>query len=374
MDDIVVANRPQSELFALSSHPSRSHSDSLSVLRSKLDCHPNDDRLIEAFAETLLSAGRLDESLVYANRLESLRPDASVTHLLAAKIYQAKGMSSQVEKCLTKAVAAEPADHLAYFTLATHYETLRKYEQALPCFLRVVELKPDHSEALFQIGTIHRRWADYRRAREYFTRAQKATQPTAKIANAIGATFAEQQRFAQAITEFQRAVELAPDWIEAKINLAVAHLQNQQGEKSLEILEALSQRAPMHKGVPVTLAKVYLDQKKFDRVIAVCEQLKDDNEHAITVLALRGRVHHLCRQHALAVEYYTLSLKGDPHQPDTLYHLAEVLAEEKNVEGAIQTLRKVISLDPVRDQAFQLLGRLLLSQGTSGQRRRGGTD
>ncbi len=371
MDDVVVANRPQSELFARIPSQSSSTTDRLSALRSELDCHPNDGRLIEAFAETLLSAGRLDESLVYANRLKSLRPDVSAPHLLAAKIYQAKGMSSQVEKCLMNAVAAEPADHLANFTLATHYEKLKKFEQALACFLRVVELKPDHSEAFFQIGTIHRRWGDLRRAREYFTQAQTTARPTAKIANAIGATFAEQQRFEQAIPEFQRAVELAPDWVETKINLAVAHLQNQQGAKALEMLEALSQQAPMHKGVQIALAKPYLDQKKLDRVIAVCEQFKDNNEHAVTILAIRGRVHHLCRQHAQAVDYYTLSLKGDPHQPDTLFYLAELLTEEKNVDGAIQTLRKVISLDPTRDQAFQLLGRLLLSQGTSGQRRRG---
>ncbi|GAB6165888.1 hypothetical protein JCM19992_18880 [Thermostilla marina] len=134
-----------------------------------------------------------------------------------------------------------------------------------------------------------------------------------------GCALLEQYRYADAVAEFEKVLEAAPDWIAARYNLALALLntQEQQGAK-----ESLARAAA-----------------EFQNVL----DLDPANLHAWFGL---GMYYEHVGDHENAIRCFEKVAQADPEDPHAAFKYAEALASVGKNDEARTWFEKAVSLDP----------------------------
>lgn len=134
-----------------------------------------------------------------------------------------------------------------------------------------------------------------------------------------GAASMEQYQYSDAVTAFEKAVELAPDWRAARFNLGLAHLNLQEksgGRDHLDIARDI-----------------------FEGL------LKTDSENLHARFCL-GMYHQHQGANDKALEQFEAVYRQDPKDPHVAYKYAEVLIAVGRSEEGTDVLEKVLELDP----------------------------
>ena len=147
--------------------------------------------------------------------------------------------------------------------------------------------------------------------------------------NNLGRALADRGEPEQALEQFQRAVEIRPDYVQARYNLG--NLLMQQGRLT-EAEQQLRQVVEQQAGV----ARPHSD-------LGNC-------------LLRQGR-------YSEAEEEYQKALKIDPLFADAHYNLAVALHHQGHVDEAAEHYRRATTLDPTNAAAYNNWGVLLESQG-----------
>ena len=167
----------------------------------------------------------------------------------------------------------------------------------------------------------------------------------------------------RAVAEFARAVQLAPDNVPSRLNLASVYLDLKQPDKAVPHLRAVAAREPNNVGVQFTLARALLSQRKLDEALPFLRrtvQLAPREREARVILA---------------------QVLFDKKQPQDAYKQWASLAQEnpKDIEAQMQAaalandvlkqpvqaqkwLRRAVAAAPREPQPALMLGQVLLSQ------------
>ena len=208
-----------------------------------------------ALGHTLVSnAERPDEAFPRARAaaVEALKIDDSLAeaHVALAAVYTHWDLKfDAAERELRKAIALDPNDVLAHRRYARLLDTLRRYDEAVAEIRRAQDLNPlsawDHLIAARMLG-------DAGRSEEGFLECRKATEiePDSDHSE-LGFLFLRTNRFAEAVTEYERASSASPDDPEALADLGFALAaagRKPDAEAILLRLEALvaKRAAPAH--------------------------------------------------------------------------------------------------------------------------------
>ena len=126
------------------------------------------------------------------------------------------------EAALDKALTLNPGDPNAESLLGWAQMGQGKLDAALAILQQVLDRVPDHALAMTSVGYIHLRRKNFELATEYLTRAIAFDSDRKAMLYAhyyLGLVRFEQARFAEAIGELLRAIELGPNLIEARFEL-----------------------------------------------------------------------------------------------------------------------------------------------------------
>jgi Flp pilus assembly protein TadD len=147
--------------------------------------------------------------------------------------------------------------------------------------------------------------------------------------NTLAAIFDRQGRREVAARAYARALRLAPDMLEARIN--AAHLQVRMGrrQEGLRALETIVARHPRNGGALYALA------------------------HAVHALSQQGQRDQTDR----AVDLLRRARASDPTSPVIHYLLGKIEAERGNAEEAAAAMRAFLRLWPDEDDAFAVAAR-----------------
>lgn len=115
--------------------------------------------------------------------------------------------------------------------------------QAQSLFRQVLSIDPGDAQANIHLGVMEMWARDFKKSREYFERAQRREPGNPLILNNLGFSILEDGNPAEAILFFEKALEIDPEHIEARINFARALLGVDQRDRALaEAKQAVGNR------------------------------------------------------------------------------------------------------------------------------------
>jgi tetratricopeptide (TPR) repeat protein len=164
-----------------------------------------------------------------------------------------------------------------------------------------------------------------------------------------GTIFEQLANYQQALADYRKAVENAPDDREARLALATGLARSRQPAEAAEHFESLLARDPDDAEALLGLADCRIEQGQPEETAALADRVLVKSPHSARALYLRGRAARELHEAAAAESWLAEAVRQAPDDPEPLYQLTLVLrGQGKDTEADRLTTR----LEQVRrDQA-----------------------
>ena len=205
--------------------------------------------------------------------------------------------------------------------------------------------------------------AYWRNSESLWTRALACTSDNCIGHYNYGITVLKLGRVDEAITNFQQALRIKPNYWEAHNNLGSALLQKGWVDEAIDQYQVALQINPDCEEACYSLGNALLQKGRVDEAVVQYEkalQINPDDADACyglgNALLQKGQVDE-------AIAQYQKSLHLNPAAADSSYNLANALLKKGRVDEAIAQYEKTLDIKPDYVEAHSNLGSSLLQKG-----------
>jgi tetratricopeptide (TPR) repeat protein len=140
-------------------------------------------------------------------------PESSTANALMGVVYMDLGMDDKAVEYLEKAVRILPYDYMSRNNLGIVYGRLDEPEKALKEFATAIGLRPDDDTIKINLSLFYQRQKEYKKGEEVLKYLQTKNPQNANLHYRLGLIYKDAGRYEEAVSEFLRSVELAPNII-----------------------------------------------------------------------------------------------------------------------------------------------------------------
>ena len=161
-----------------------------------------------------------------------------------------------------------------------------------------------------------------------------------------GEALMKEEKWKEAIEQFQIAHSALPDNMQLKQVLAQAHYRAGDLPKAISLLEEVSAADPANTGTALLLVNVYLENSQLDNARTLLAMLPDDAITDPTIYTNIGILFLNKQKPADAHNYFDKAIALDGDRPEVYYYRALASIQVNNRTAAKTDLLKVIELAP----------------------------
>jgi tetratricopeptide (TPR) repeat protein len=325
------------------------HEDAAAHFRAALRIDPSYGPARLRLAESLLALQQLDEAGELYESVIEANPDIAEAHYGLGRVLAAKGDTAASVKPLERACELGPQYGAAHYALALAYRDLgesEKAEQHLTLYEQDRYGGPAPPDPLL----------------EEVTRLEAG----AYVYLMRGIDFEKAGRMAEAIAAHEKAIELDPDLVRARMNLLILYGRMGNYDKANEHYQAALKTGAPHAELHYNFGVLAVNSNRIPEAkAAFTEALTLDPQHPFAhnnfgyLLEAEGRRDD-------AERHYRLAIEQRPNYRVARFHLGRLLAEQGRLREAIAEFQQ--TLQPVDEQTPQFLHALAATYGMLGER------
>ena len=274
--------------------------------------------------------GDLDQAAMEFRRSILARPDYVQAHNNLGALLARRGDLPGAIASFRRALEIDPDNLKALAFLGRALSESGKPREALEPLEKALRIRADHFEVLTSLGAI---WADQLVDREKgvaYVKKAASVRPQSSLARFnLGTAFAQDGRYAEAITELKAAIDLDP--------------------KSIDALRYLGNCHELLKDWPAAA-------KAFRAALKLRPDLPEVQKSLATVLRAMG-------DRAGAIRAFEAAIKLEPNDVDVRVQLGALLVEEREWNRAIAVCRAAVKIDPRSIDAWFNQGIALINAG-----------
>jgi Flp pilus assembly protein TadD len=240
--EAVFAKNPESvEALAVAGHVAALQQDlnaSVEAFARANTLAPNRPEILAGLVSGLLYAGKSEEALAPARKLQSLRPDdLRATYYLALAEYGVRNWQ-QARAAAEKVVAEHPDDREMNLVLAdTAFNDQKDLALARKYLAVCLRLNPDDPSALYFLGMVQRMEGDAPGALQNFAKSVQLNPKNADAQAALGSLALQTGDVPRAISALEAAVAIAPQRPENHYQLGLAYSRAGESSKASSELD-----------------------------------------------------------------------------------------------------------------------------------------
>jgi type IV pilus biogenesis/stability protein PilW len=198
----------------------------------------------------------------------------------------------------------------------------------------------------------------------YINNAPNTPNDSAERHNNLGVSLFKKGKIVEAITEYQKAVQMNPNYAQAQLNLGNGYYQLNQLQLAIAPLESAIRLMPKNPDPYASLGKVYQKLGLNDKALPLYQralELKPTHYEALNNL---GVLYMQMGVYNEAIKRFNLMINLYPDQRATYLNLALCYENKGDISNAETTLQKALQKYP---NDTNILGRLTLLYNQSGQ-------
>jgi tetratricopeptide (TPR) repeat protein len=189
--------------------------------------------------------------------------------------------------------------------------------------------------------------------------AHEPTFPTellAPIYRRRGRGYMNLKEYQRAIVDFDRALEFAPNDVQAYLNKGLLHLGLKQYDKAITSLEHALELDPDNDAAYYYLGLVYRDLNENQQAIAKFDRIVELNPNSALVYRHRGWTYFLFEQYQQAIDDFDRALELAPNDVRSYEERGWVYLRLNEPQRAIADFDRALKLDPNSTRAYGLRG------------------
>ncbi len=170
---------------------------------------------------------------------------------------------------------------------------------------------------------------------------------------------------AEALAEFQKAIEKDPTFVSAHFMLAMSYLSLQQVQKAMEVFRktrSLRDKATLKEKYQIDLFEAVLDGNG-EKITKVSNQMSEDFPNDTEFMHQLANYYFGNRRYEDALKLYKKVVQLNPKHKLTLNQIAYINAYLGNFEKAKKVMEKYIQLVPDEPNPYDSMGEILWIEG-----------
>ncbi len=335
--------------LAITQQRQAKHKEAVANFRAALEIDPGYSPARLHLAESLLALGDLDEAEELYRSVIEANAGIADAHFGLGRVLVAKGETAAAVEPLKRACELGPRFGPAHYALAMAYRDLgedAKAKQHLALYEQDQYGGPVPPDPLM---------AEVR-----------ALKTGAAVHLSRGVDLDKAGRIAEAIAEHEKAVELDPDMVQARINLVILYGRTGDFEKAYEHYKAAIKTgapyAELHYNFGVLAyekGRVQEAKSAFEEALKLNPQYASAHNNLGYLLQAEGRPKE-------AERHYRIAIENQPNYRLARFHLGRLLAQQRRPREAIAQFEQ--TLEPVDEQTPQFLYALAAAHDMVGER------
>ncbi len=305
-----------------------SSKEAIETLRKAIDRKPDFLPARLRLADLLLASGEFAESRKMYETISSKQPElAQAWYGWGSALVKLGEKTNAIER-LQKAVALSPQYGAAHYALALAYRDLGEREKSA-----------EHLRLYQQYRLIRPVLAD-----PWMSAVAELNTGAAERLKR-GVALAEDGQFAEAIREHERAIEINPQYAQARINLIQLYGRTKQTEKAEEQYRALLQLNPNLAEAHYNFGVLMNETGRLEQAAAAFDRSLEINPHFAEARLNLGAIAERGQKYDDAMEHYRLAAEARPNLREAHFQYARMLIFKGRLPEAIDELRQTIAIE-----------------------------
>jgi tetratricopeptide (TPR) repeat protein len=195
-------------------------------------------------ARALRGAGEMEKARVLLDTTLTSMPDVAALYSERAQLARQLDDLPTTVRMYRKAIELMPLDPQLHFNLGEALQKHSQLDEALAAYRKALDLQPDLTVATVNLGKALAEKGLYQQAKEVLASVTRQTLVDPEAHYNLGVILMREGSVTQAITEFERAVAIAPRHAPSLNNLGVAWDQSANDKKALEYFRKAAAAEP----------------------------------------------------------------------------------------------------------------------------------
>jgi eukaryotic-like serine/threonine-protein kinase len=262
--------------------------------------------------------GKYDLALQEYQRALQLDPRNADAIIGLASSYDSAGRTADAEAAYRKAIALRPDSWDGYNSFGVFLDDQRRFDEAIAQYHHAIELTPDNAPVYLNLAAAYIDSGDPKRYPEAERTLQKsiAIEPTYQAYTNLGYLYTQQQKFDEAASALEKAVQLNDKDYMTWANLAIAYeglkdkdKEDKAKDREIHLLEQAALDSPRDATVQANLGLLYANKKLREKAIPHIQSALALSPDDANILATAGQAYEDLGDRAQALQYIEKSLQ-----------------------------------------------------------------
>jgi tetratricopeptide (TPR) repeat protein/glycosyltransferase involved in cell wall biosynthesis len=316
----------------------------------------------------LQQQGNLGGAIECYQRAIAIDPNYAAAHSNLGVVKQQSGQLTEAIAHYRQALEIDPNLGETASNLGSALAEAGDKEGAIAQYQRALSLNPNCAEALVNLGLLREEQGDVAEACSLYEQAIAVNPDCAVAYLNLGIALEERGKetganYDRAIANYQRAIDLDPNYVDALHNLGYASIRQGRIADAIAYYDRAMAVQPDLAETLIGLGSSLQQQDKLDEALAVCQQAIQQLPFHAGAHCNLGIVLHKQGKIVDAIACYQQALSLQPDFPEALNNLGKALEEAGNMAEAIDCYRRAIELKPGNVNPLNGLGKALHNGG-----------
>lgn len=334
---------------------------------------PQDFRWAYLLAKLDQLDGRFEEAIARFQVAGRLRPEDPAVPVNLGQLYLQLNRTEEATANFKKALELDDQIPAAQYGLGQIAFTNRNYQSAIKYFEKAVSQAPGANRIHYALAMAYRGMGDIDKAKEHLAKqgtvGVRVAEPLIdglqdlvkgeRVHLIRGRLALEAKRFAEAVTEFQKALAAKPDSVPARINLGAALTQTGDLKGAAAQFEGILRVDPSNTIAHFNLAVLLANENKHAQAITHLESVLsvDASDLSARFLLAQELLKSGRREHALTE--FSRVAQTDPNNEEALIEQVKLLQQNRKHKEALEILEASHARYPQKGQTALMLAYLL---------------
>jgi tetratricopeptide (TPR) repeat protein len=283
----------------------------------------------------------------YLNQSIKNKPDKADAYTELGIVQRHLGRNADAVRSLDRAIELDPENGRAYMGLGdVYYYGTSEYQKAIDSYIKGLQYDPDNAVAAFNVGYSYNDIGNYGEALQYLAKAAKANPGDFDTYVETGYAYRKQKVEAQAMTSYQKALQLKPNGATALFGIGDVYFEI---EKKYDLAAGYYRRGlatdPDSPSALYRLGYSYNDAGKYSEAVDVLERAHNLKPQWLNIMDELGYSYLQLKRLDDAATILRQAISANRDAELAHYYLGQVYVSRGNRNGANNEYRELQRLN-----------------------------